>query len=99
MRILFVANRVPYPPFRGDKLKIYNLAKRLSVNHELYIITFAESKEDYNYFKELNAIFKEVHIVSLPKWLSYLNCFLAIFSNLPLQVAYFRNRKMHAIIG
>ncbi|MFM9943914.1 MAG: glycosyltransferase [Bacteroidia bacterium] len=98
MKILFVANRVPYPPFRGDKLKIYNLAKRLSVNHELYLITFAESKDDYNYTAELEKLFKQVHIISLPKWQSYLNCLIAIFSNLPFQVAYFKSTKMKSLV-
>lgn len=98
MKILFVANRVPYPPFRGDKLKIYNLAKRLSVNHEIHLITFAESKEDYNYGEELGKLFKQVHIISLPKWQSYLNCLIAIFSNIPFQVAYFKSRKMNRLV-
>lgn len=98
MKILFVANRVPYPPFRGDKLKIYNLAKRLSIHHEIYLITFAESKEDYNYGEELGKLFKQVHIISLPKWQSYLNCLIAIFSNIPFQVAYFKSRKMNRLV-
>ena len=98
MKILFVANRVPYPPFRGDKLKIYNLTKRLSVNNELYLITFAESKEDYNYGEELGKLFKKVHLISLPKWQSYLNCLLAIFSNIPFQVAYFKSNKMNNLV-
>lgn len=98
MKILFVANRVPYPPFRGDKLKIYNLAKRLSVNHEIHLITFAESKEDYNYGEELGELFKQVHIISLPKWQSYLNCLIAIFSNIPFQVAYFKSSKMNRLV-
>ena len=37
---------MPYPPYRGDKLKIYNLATELSANHELHLITIAESQED-----------------------------------------------------
>ena len=98
MKILFVANRVPYPPFRGDKLKIFNLAKRLSVNHELYLITFAESKEDYTYTDELKKLFKQVHIINLPKWQSYFNCLLAIFSRTPFQVAYFKSNTMKKLI-
>ena len=70
MKILFVANRVPYPPFRGDKLKIYNLTKRLSTAHELHLITFAESEEDYTYINELKKIFTKIHIINLPKWKS-----------------------------
>ena len=46
VKILFVANRMPYPPYRGDKLKIFNLAKELCVNHELHLITVAENQED-----------------------------------------------------
>jgi len=94
MKILFVANRVPYPPFRGDKLKIFNLAKRLSVQHELFLITFAESREDYQYIPELEKLFKKVIIISLPKWQSYFNCLLAVLSRIPFQVAYFKSRKM-----
>lgn len=37
---------MPYPPYRGDKLKIYNLARELCVNHELHLITIAENQED-----------------------------------------------------
>ena len=46
VKILFVANRMPYPPYRGDKLKIYNLARELCVYHELHLITIAENQED-----------------------------------------------------
>ena len=46
MKLLFHANRFPYPPFRGDKLKIYNLALELSKNHELHLVTFLEEEED-----------------------------------------------------
>lgn len=98
MKILFVANRVPYPPFRGDKLKIFNLARRLSVKHEIYLITFAESEEDFKYNAELEKIFKEVHIIRLPLWQSYLNCLLAIFTKIPLQVAYFKSAAMYKCI-
>ncbi|NUM30797.1 MAG: glycosyltransferase [Bacteroidetes bacterium] len=94
MKILFVANRIPYPPYRGDKLKIYNLAKRLCTNNELYLITFAETKLDLKYKAELENIFKTVKIIYLPKWKSYFNSFLAIFSDVSLQIAYFKSNKM-----
>jgi len=93
MKVLFVANRVPYPPFRGDKLKIWNLANRLSVSHELDIITIAESKEDLNYAQKLGDYFGEVTLVSLPKWKAFLNTIVGFIGIKPLQVAYFSSRK------
>lgn len=94
MKILFLANRVPYPPYRGDKLKIFNLAKRLKDRHELHLLTFAQTQEDLGYKAELEKIFKEVHFVYLPKWKSALNCLSGIWNPLPLQVLYFRSAEL-----
>ena len=44
---------MPYPPYRGDKLKIYNLACQLAESHELHLLTIAENQEDINAVKEL----------------------------------------------
>jgi len=94
MKILFLANRVPYPPYRGDKLKIFNLAKRLKDKHELHLLTFAQSQEDLGYKRELEKIFKEVHFVYLPKWKSAINCLSAAWDSKPLQVLYFQSSAL-----
>jgi len=91
LKILFLANRIPYPPYRGDKLKIYNLAKRLKDKHELYLLTFAQKEEEFQYKEELEKIFKEVHLIYLPKWRSALNCLSGLWSSKPLQVLYFQS--------
>ena len=94
MKILFLANRVPYPPYRGDKLKIFNLARRLKDRHELHLITFAQSQEDLTYKAELEKIFKEVHFIYLPKWKSAMNCLKGAWDMRPLQVLYFQSDEM-----
>lgn len=110
MKILFLANRVPYPPYRGDKLKIYNLARRLkdkpartdgvhSGGHEVHLLTFAQTKEDLGYKEELEKIFKEVHFVYLPKWRSALNCLAGLWNSKPLQVLYFRSGAMRRALN
>ncbi len=94
MKILFLANRVPYPPYRGDKLKIFNLAGRLKDSHELHLITFAQTEEDLSYKKELEKIFKEVHFIYLPKWKSAMNCLKGVWDWRPFQVLYFQSKEM-----
>jgi sugar transferase (PEP-CTERM/EpsH1 system associated) len=93
LKILFIANRFPYPPFRGDKLKIYNLAKRIAQHHELHLITFAENKDDLKYLPELQKIFTKTIIVDLPKWKSVLNVGIGMLGSKPLQVNYFKSGK------
>lgn len=94
MKILFLANRVPYPPFRGDKLKIFNLAKRLCVHHEVHLLTFAQTDEDWTFKAELEKIFTTVTFIGLPKWKSALNCVAGQFNKVPFQVHYFRSNAM-----
>jgi sugar transferase (PEP-CTERM/EpsH1 system associated) len=96
LKILFLANRIPYPPYRGDKLKIFNLARRLQKEHELYLVTFTQTPEEAQYKTELEKIFKEVHLIYLPKWKSALNCLSAAWDSTPLQVIYFRSAEMKA---
>lgn len=99
MNILFVANRVPYPPYRGDKLKIWNLARQLSGKHKLVLISIAQDKEELHYKKQLHEVFDEVHIIRLPKWLSVLNSLLGLIGKLPIQVAYFRSAKFSKLLS
>jgi sugar transferase (PEP-CTERM/EpsH1 system associated) len=99
VNILFVANRFPYPPYRGDKLKIYNLTRRLAKKHNLYLVTFYEKRDELNYLKELIPYFKEIELVFLPRWRSILNCVPALLSSTPLQLAYFKSRKMKRLVN
>ena len=94
MKILFLANRIPYPPYRGDKLKIFNLAKRLTGKHELHLITFAQSKDEFKYRAELEKVFNEVTLIYLPKWRSALNCLPGLLTNKPFQVLYFQSSEL-----
>jgi sugar transferase (PEP-CTERM/EpsH1 system associated) len=94
MKLLFTANRFPYPPYRGDKLKIYHLAKRLAQKHELHLVTFLQDKEDLQYLPELQQIFTEIHLVPLSRMQSYRNSLFAFFRKEPFQVRYFHSAAM-----
>ncbi|MDQ3021724.1 MAG: glycosyltransferase [Bacteroidota bacterium] len=99
MNILFVANRFPYPPYRGDKLKIFNLAKQLSKRHNLFLITFIQDKNDYKYINELKNYFDEIRVVYLPKYKSILNCLFNFFSSSPLQIKYFQTGEFQEMLN
>ncbi|MDC0580044.1 glycosyltransferase [Bacteroidia bacterium] len=98
MNILFVANRFPFPPHRGDKLKIYNLTRRLAKTHTLYLVTFYEKRDELNYLSDISPYFKEIELVYLPQWKSIFNCIPALLSTTPLQLAYFRSNAMHRMV-
>jgi polysaccharide biosynthesis protein PslH len=99
LKILIITPRIPYPPFRGDKLKIYNIAKILSANNTIKILTFLRGKKQ---LKDLEAFGKygiQIETVKFSVLSSLLKAFIAIFSKVPFQVAWFSSVKMKTKIN
>lgn len=46
MKVLFLSQRVPYPPNRGDKITTWRLVERLGRAHEVRIVAFAHDESD-----------------------------------------------------
>ncbi|WP_407208710.1 glycosyltransferase family 4 protein [Citrobacter sedlakii] len=67
------------------------MCEQLSEKYELVLLSLCDE------LTELNAqiddkVFKEIHRVYLPKYLSYLNVIKALFTSKPLQVAYYNSK-------
>ena len=100
MRILFVANRMPYPPYRGDKLKIFNLMGELINKHEIHLLTIAENQQDLDSIKPLlqplgnsSKIITRIDYIYRPIWVSAFYTLMGAFSRKPFQIAFFQSNK------
>ena len=98
MRLLFLTSRQPWPPDRGDKLRTFNLLKRLSKKHEIFLVSFFADKDDGHNWEKLAPYCKEIHTVYLPRWRSVISVFFNFWRGFPLQVAYYRSMKMSRLI-
>ncbi|MBV6421889.1 MAG: hypothetical protein DAHOPDDO_03177 [Ignavibacteriaceae bacterium] len=98
LNILIVTPRIPYPPYRGDKLKIFNLGKQLLKNNSVSIVTFLRSKKQLKEIEELKKYnFNVIHIkISLLE--SFVNVIRAIFTKMPFQVAWYRSARMKKLV-
>lgn len=94
MKILFLTSRIPYPPNRGDRLRVYNFIRSLSREHEIHLLTFIEIDEHLNRVGNLSQFCKNIHTVKLSKIKSILNVAFNFWRNQPLQAIYYRSRKM-----
>ncbi len=91
-KILVLTSRLPYPVIGGDKLRIYNVCKYLyESGFELVLLSFVENKNEAEIAKicKEKFIFSNVSTIILPKWMSYLNSLIGIFSKNPLQINYY----------
>lgn len=95
MNILILTPRMPFPPFRGDKLKIYNIAKNLAKSNKVTILTFIQSDSELIGIHEYEKMDISVIAVKQKLWKSVLNCILLGFSGKPFQQLYYKSDAYH----
>ncbi len=64
MRILMIANYLPYPQNSGGRSRIYNLLRRVASKHEVSLAAFLESPEDAEGLSHLRQICAQVETTS-----------------------------------
>jgi len=95
LKILIITTRVPYPPYKGDKLKIFNIARQLAKKNSVTIVTFLRNRNQIKDVEELKkhnikVIYEKISLLE-----SCFNIIEAIFREIPFQVAWYKSKKMH----
>jgi glycosyltransferase involved in cell wall biosynthesis len=67
MKLLWIVRTCPYPANDGEKLRVYNLLKALSVHHEITLVCRVMDPEEQTGLDELRKFCKAVHGVSVPR--------------------------------
>jgi polysaccharide biosynthesis protein PslH len=91
MKLLFLTSRLPYPPFQGDRLKIYHILRILSRKHDITLLSFVESEAEAKLVENLYPFCSAIETVVHSKSQSYWRLLLNIFSSTPFQVAYYQS--------
>ena len=99
MKILFLTSRFPFPPFRGDKLKIYNLIRELSGRHEVTLLSFIQNSGEEGFRSEMEKLCARVETVRLPLARSLLQCGVGLPGRTPFQIEYFRSGAMAGAVS
>jgi polysaccharide biosynthesis protein PslH len=98
MNILFLTQRVPYPPNKGDKLRSFNEIKFLSQRHAISLISLTETPADQPHAAELRRYCQSVDIVLQPAWRSNLQALAALPTPRPLTLAFFYAKPLAELV-
>jgi sugar transferase (PEP-CTERM/EpsH1 system associated) len=61
--VLFLCNRIPYPPHRGDKIRSYHMLRRLGDHFDVHVAGFLCDKNDELDYKKMPSFCKSHHFV------------------------------------
>jgi len=65
MRILFISAWFPYPPTNGAKIRIYNLIRHLSRNHEVTLLSFVRTTSIEEAHKSIPLLAQYCHSIKV----------------------------------
>ena len=99
MKILFLSQRVPYPPNRGDKITTWHLIERMRRQHDVTVITFAHDAEDRRAVKELHKL--EIATVAVPhdEAIKKVLALPLLLSSKPLTLGVYSSRRLRATVA
>lgn len=94
-KIVFITSRFPFPPNKGDQLRVYQQLVHLANYHEIHLISISDKKVKKDDFIVLNKFCASNTVFVLPKYKRIIRLIIALFSNKPFQVAYFFNSSVN----
>jgi glycosyltransferase involved in cell wall biosynthesis len=101
--IVFITPRFPYPLNKGDKLRAFHQLEGLSEQFRVHLIAIDENTVSDSDIEVVKAFCASVNVFVVPKYKRIFQVLLSPLTKLPLQVAYFHNRrtakKINHLIG
>lgn len=98
MKILFLSQRIPYPPNRGDKITTWRLIDRMRRDHEVTCVAFAHGEADLQAAGQLNAMGITTHPVRHRERFKRLVSLPLLLSKRPLTLGVYGSRELQAIV-
>jgi sugar transferase (PEP-CTERM/EpsH1 system associated) len=98
MRLLFITSRLPYPPNRGDRLRVFNFIRSLSKDHEIHLLSFISSEAESQHIGPLKEYCQQIDTVTMSAAQSTFAVIKNIWRKFPLQALYYRSDDMRDLI-
>lgn len=92
--LLFLCHRIPYPPNKGDKIRSYHLLKYLSQHYQVYLGTFIDDPEDWQYQPLVADMCTDSCFVKLDPRTAKLKSMLGFITNEALSLPYYKNKAL-----
>jgi sugar transferase (PEP-CTERM/EpsH1 system associated) len=98
VKILYLAHRIPYPPNKGEKIRVFNQIRQLSRKHTVHLCSFADDPNDLPQATHLNEYCASVEIVYRNNAAVILRAMAALLQRRPLSIKLFYRKALAKVI-
>jgi sugar transferase (PEP-CTERM/EpsH1 system associated) len=98
VRILFLSQRVPYPPNRGDKITTWRLVERMKRRHEVRCVAFAHDDADVQAAAELTRLGAPTTALRIDLRRTKLASLPLLLTGKPLTLGAYGSRELQRVV-
>ena len=92
--LLFLSHRIPYPPNKGDKIRSWHLLDFLSKHYTVFLGTFVDDVDDWQYTATLEGVCSQCHFVPLNALSAKLKSLRGLLNGRPLSESYYASSAL-----
>lgn len=95
-QLLFLTQRIPYPPTKGEKIRTWHLLRHLARTHEVHLGCIVDDPEDLAHRAVLHGMCADTHFAWLDRRVAKLLCLRGLLTGEALSVTFYRDRGLAA---
>ena len=92
--LLFLAQRLPYPPTKGEKIRAFHELKYLAQWYDIHLGCLIDDPDDRQYIDALRPLCRDIHVAQIDRRTARLACVGGLLTGEALSVTYFRHRGL-----
>jgi sugar transferase (PEP-CTERM/EpsH1 system associated) len=94
--LLFLAQRLPFPPTKGEKIRAFHDLKYLAQWYDIHLGCLIDDPDDLQYVDALRPMCRDIHVARVNRRFGRIASLRGLLTNEALSVTYFRNRGLTA---
>ncbi len=94
--VLFLAQRIPYPPNKGDKIRSFHVLQDLCRHSRVHLGCFIDDPDDWQHLPMLRYMATSCHVLPIRPSRATLRSTRAFLNGDPLTLSYYFDRRMAA---
>ena len=92
--LLFLTQRLPYPPIKGEKIRPLQILKYLTQWYDVHLGCLIDDPADAQYVDTIRAMCRDIHVAPLDRKVAKLTCLRGLLTGESLSVTFFRDRGL-----
>ena len=95
-QLLFLTQRIPYPPIKGEKIRPLKAIEHLRQTYDIHLGTLIDDPYDWAHVPAVEALCASTWFSGLNRKLANITCQAGWLTGEPLSVTFYRDRKLQA---